>query len=59
MASPTSTTDERSASMNATPYTAPEQLFTASAHAGGWPKLGWCADDSLEEALNYFDEDVA
>lgn len=45
--------------MNATPFTAPEQLFTASANAGGWPKLGWCADDSSDETLTCFDEPVA
>jgi hypothetical protein len=49
----------RSTLMNATPYTAPEQLFIASAHAGGWPKLGWCADEAVEEALTCLDEDVA
>jgi hypothetical protein len=44
--------------MIATPSHAPEQLFVASAHAGGWPKLGWCADDQEDDTLTCFAEPV-
>jgi hypothetical protein len=44
--------------MIATPSHAPEQLFVASAHAGGWPKLGWCADDHEDDTLTCFAEPV-
>jgi hypothetical protein len=45
--------------MIATPSNAPEQLFMASAHAGGWPKLGWCADEQDDDAPSCFDEPAA
>lgn len=42
--------------MNPSQCTQPDQLFGASMHAGGWPKLGWVAQDAVEEALTCYDE---
>jgi hypothetical protein len=36
--------------MNPSQCTQPAQLFGASMHAGGWPKLGWQQADNADEA---------
>lgn len=42
--------------MNPSQCIQPEQLFGACMHAGGWPKLGWAAQDAVEEELTCYDE---
>ncbi|MBI3380387.1 MAG: hypothetical protein HY019_00145 [Aquabacterium sp.] len=42
--------------MNPSQCTQPDQLFGACMHAGGWPKLGWAAQDTVEEELTCYDE---
>lgn len=41
--------------MNPSQYTQPQELFGASMHAGGWPKLGWAMQDTSDDAL--FDDE--
>jgi hypothetical protein len=49
----------RSRTMNPSASTQPVQLFGASMHAGGWPKLGWQLADGADEAAMSEDEDQA
>lgn len=42
--------------MNPSQCAQPDQLFGACMHAGGWPKLGWAAQDAVEEELTCYDE---
>lgn len=43
--------------MNPSQIAQPEQLYGASIHAGGWPKLGWSqADESDDDTLTCYDE---
>lgn len=43
--------------MSLSQHTQPQQLFGASMHAGGWPKLGWAHQEALEDAPD-FDEEL-
>lgn len=38
--------------MNPSQCTQPQQLFGASIHAGGWPKLGWTQQDVAEDSFD-------
>ena len=42
--------------MNPSSCTPPAQLFGASMHAGGWPKLGWQEAEGADDA-DLADED--
>lgn len=42
--------------MNPSQYVEPQQLFGASMHAGGWPKLGWQHNDNADNNLASDDE---
>ena len=37
-------------------HTQPQQLFGASIHAGGWPKLGWAQQETMDDALDLDEE---
>jgi hypothetical protein len=43
--------------MNPSSCTQPQELFGASIHAGGWPKLGWAQQEVSDEGMG-FDEDL-
>lgn len=42
--------------MNPSQCTQPEQLFGASIHAGGWPKLGWALQEPSDDGVSIDDE---
>lgn len=42
--------------MNPTQYAQPQQLFGASMHAGGWPKLGWTQEELSDDMMSLEDE---
>jgi hypothetical protein len=42
--------------MNPATFAQPQQLFGASIHAGGWPKLGWTQEDASDDTLGLDDE---
>jgi hypothetical protein len=44
------------AKMNPSQCTQPQELFGASMHAGGWPKLGWTTQDVSDDAMGLDDE---
>lgn len=44
--------------MNPSQCPVSEALFAQAAHAGGWPKLGWCTDEQADEVFTCYDEDV-
>jgi hypothetical protein len=47
--------------MNPSQCHQPEQLFGASMHAGGWPKLGWApqeAQDAQDDDMSCYDEQI-
>lgn len=35
-----------------------EQLFGACMHAGGWPKLGWSAQDEADDIMTCYEGGV-
>ena len=41
--------------MNPAQYSQPEQLFGASMHAGGWPKLGWAKQEATDEGQGWYE----
>jgi hypothetical protein len=42
--------------MNPSQYAQPQQLFGASMHAGGWPKLGWTQEESSDDLMSMDDD---
>jgi hypothetical protein len=42
--------------MNPAQYAQPQQLFGASMHAGGWPKLGWMQEESSDDLMSVDEE---
>ena len=43
--------------MNPSLCTQPQELFGASMHAGGWPKLGW-AQQEVQDEVPELDEEA-
>lgn len=42
--------------MNPSQCTQPQQLFGASMHAGGWPKLGWALQEASDDGQGLDDD---
>ena len=42
--------------MNPSMIEQPVQLFGASMHAGGWPKLGWCQAEQNDDIFTVYNE---